>query len=667
MALTRNQIGGSRAADRAALAAILVFFILAALLVNPLYDTPIYDDWGYGKAVKTLLDEGRFHFTWTATSLLFQVLVGAIFCMLFGFSFSVLHLVTLLFSVLGILALYGWLRRLGRGPLECLLAALATAATLFYFHFTFSFMNDIPALAMGFIALWLVTRAEESGRPSAFLLAATAILAAALTRDFNLLLVFAFVLHWVATGRPRGAHLWLLVSLPLFCVYLVFQRLMITMPHRYLKVSPDFFSPETPLLFFKIICYMGMFFLPLLAAMIPSGLKRGGFLREKNILTTWLVLLVLLSAMALWQYNLPEGGEDQLMPYRPGFISIYGPYNAAPLPGDREVLLGTGSRLLLTAASVLGASLLLLAAGVLLARYSARIAIHRRLARLTTWAILHLAGAALLLVLLPRTADLGRVPAMFAVVGWKVSLSLAAALGLIRFCALLRKPGPLTGNGQDLDNSPSGFRTTVPVYLFTLGLLVYYLATGKFFIRYALLLVPGVVILPFDAFRRVRLNRTLLCIGIAACFVLGVVWTRDQISFNEARWAAGHWLLDRGVPVDRIEGGFEWNCWHLEFGGEQPSPKHEKSRHGNNKIWLIPNNLLTLDSFANVSAPDESNPQCRVWYDRTYRKINQFGYYSILQGRGREVQVWKAVGPAATERDGGVDGGADGEGTPGKP
>ena len=124
MALTRNQIdarGDTRAADRVAIAAILAFFLLAALLVNPLYDTPIYDDWGYGKAVRTLLDEGRFHFTWTATSLLFQVLVGALFCALFGFSFSVLHVVTLLFSVLGILALYGWLRRLGREPLESLL------------------------------------------------------------------------------------------------------------------------------------------------------------------------------------------------------------------------------------------------------------------------------------------------------------------------------------------------------------------------------------------------------------------------------------------------------------------------------------------------------------------------------------------------------------------
>jgi len=506
-------------------------------------------------------------------------------------------------------------------------------------------MNDIPALSMAFVALWLVTRAEESRRPAAFLLAAAALLAAALTRDFTLLLVFAFVLHWVATGRPRGAHLWLLASLPLFCVYLVFQRLVIAMPHRYLKVAPDFFTPETPLLFFKIVCYMGMFFLPLLASMIPSGLKRGGFLRGRGM-AAWLVLLILLTALAAWQYALPEGGEDKLMPYRPGFISIYGPYNAAPLPGDREVLLGTGSRLALTAASVLGASLLLLAAGTLLARYTARIAGDRRLARLTTWAILLLAGTALLLRLLPEAIELERVQVMFATVGWKVSLSLAAALGLIRLCALFSRPATGSDSDQALDDTPAGFRTAVPVYIFTLGLLVYYLATGKFFIRYALLLVPGVVILPFDAFRRARLNRTLLCIGLAACFVLGVVFTRDQISFNEARWAAGRWLLDRGVPADRIEGGFEWNCWHLEFGGDQPSPRHEKSRHGNNKIWLIPNNLLTLDTFANVSSPDGENPQRRVWRGRTYGKINHFGYYSLLQRRSREVQVWRAVGQA---------------------
>ena len=86
--------------------------------------------------------------------------------------------------------------------------------------------------------------------------------------------------------------------------------------------------------------------------------------------------------------------------------------------------------------------------------------------------------------------------------------------------------------------------------------------------------------------------------------------------------------------MDRIEGGFEWNCWHLEFGGDQPSPKHEKSRHGNNKIWLIPNNLLTLDTFANVSSPDPQHPApAQSGTTATYRRINQFGYYSILQRR----------------------------------
>lgn len=633
-------------ADRAAVVAVLLFHLLAALLVNALYDTPIYDDWAYGKAVHTLLEEGRLHFTWTATSLLFQVMVGALFCLPFGFSFSALHLSTLAFSTCGILALYGWLRHTGRGPLAALLVALVTASSLFYFHFIFSFMNDIPALALCFIALWVAARAEVSNRPATWLWAAAAMLAAATTRDFTLLILFGFVIRWLATGRRRGPHLWLLTAFPLFGAFLVFQRLAITMPHRYAKVSPDFFTAETLLLFFKVVCYMGIFFLPLLAAQVPSALGKNGFLRRRDMAAALLALLVLLTMLAVWQYHQPEGGEDRLMPYRPGFISLYGPYNAAPLPGDRPVLMGTGFRFLLTAASILGASLLLLATGVLLARLTARMATDRSQTRFIAGSMIILGAATAFLWVLPHTLDLNRVQMMFAVVGWKVSLSVAIALGMLSLFARLRRPSAAV----PLDDGLPGYRTAVPAYLLALGMLVYFLATGKFFIRYALLLVPGVVILPLDAFRRTRLNRVILVLGIAATFALGVVWTRDQISFNEARWAAGNWLLEQGVPADRIEGGFEWNCWHLEFGGDQPSPKHEKSRHGNNKIWLIPNNLLTLDTFVNVSEPSPENPELRVWNDRTYRRINQFGYTSLLQGRHREVQVWRAVGPKKPAR-----------------
>jgi hypothetical protein len=632
-------------ADRAAVAAILLFHLLAVLLSNGLYDTPIYDDWAYGKAVKTLLDEGRLHFTWTATSLIFQVMVGALFCLPFGFSFSALHLSTLAFSICGILALYGWLRSVGRGPLASLLVALVTASSLFYFHFIFTFMNDVPALALCFVALWVAARAETTNRPTTWLWAAAAMLAAAMTRDFTLLLVFGFVISWLAIGRRRGPHLWLLAAFPFFGAYLVFQRLAITMPHRYAKVSPDFFTVETLLLFFKVICYMGIFFLPLLAAQLPAALGKDGFLRRRGMATALLILLVLLSILAVWQYNQPEGGEDRLMPYRPGFISLYGTYNAAPLPGDRPVLMGTGFRLALTAASILGAALLLLAAGVLLARFVTRMATDRRMARLTTLSVLILAAAALLMAVLPRVITLDRVQTMFAIVGWKVSLTVAVAMALLRFLARFQAP---RDSNFDVGTEPPGFRTAVPAYLLALGMLVYFLITGKFFIRYALLLVPGVVLLPLDAFRHTRLNRAILAVGLAATFALGVVWTRDQASFNEARWAAGNWLLEQGVPVDRIEGGFEWNCWHLEFGGERPSPRHQKSPHGNNKIWLIPNNLLTLDTFANVTTPDPATPDRRVWKNRIYRPINSFGYTSILLGRDREVQVWKAVGPAPT-------------------
>ena len=325
------------------------------------------------------------------------------------------------------------------------------------------------------------------------------------------------------------------------------------MPHRYLKVSPDFFTPETPLLFFKIVCYMGMFFLPLLVALLPSGLKPGGFLREKGRMAVWLGLLALLSAMAVGQYTLPEGGEDRLMPYRPGFISIYGPVQCRAPP--RRPGSPPGHSFASAAHRRLGAGRLPAAAG----RRCTAGPLQRRHRPPATSGPAHQLDHRH-----PRRLRAADVP---AAQGRRPGTGPED----VRHRRLEGQPDPGGEFPPDPDlsallfRSPApdpdhqahaGLRTAVPVYLFTLGLLVYYLATGKFFIRYALLLVPGVVILPFDAFRRARLNRTLLIIGLVASFALGVVWTRDQISFNEARWAAGHWLLDQQRPGGPHRGRF---------------------------------------------------------------------------------------------------------------
>ena len=70
----------SVAVDAACLIALTALWILTALLVNPLGDFPLNDDWAYAWSVRQLLERGEFLISdWAAANLLTQVMWGALF------------------------------------------------------------------------------------------------------------------------------------------------------------------------------------------------------------------------------------------------------------------------------------------------------------------------------------------------------------------------------------------------------------------------------------------------------------------------------------------------------------------------------------------------------------------------------------------------------------
>jgi len=46
--------------------------------------------------------------------------------------------------------------------------------------------------------------------------------------------------------------------------------------------------------------------------------------------------------------------------------------------------------------------------------------------------------------------------------------------------------------------------------------------------------------------------------------MFGVIGTRDYMSFNRVKWDALSFLIEKEkIPVEKIDGGFEFNEWHL--------------------------------------------------------------------------------------------------------
>ena len=141
-------------------ALLLVFiWVLAALLVNPVGDFPLNDDWAYGFAVRSLVETGHLRLSgWTATNLIAQVPWGALFCLPFGFSFTALRLSTLVLGLIGVLATYGLLREARASAWLALFGSLVLAFSPIYFALSYTFMTDVPFTAVATASSWLLLR-----------------------------------------------------------------------------------------------------------------------------------------------------------------------------------------------------------------------------------------------------------------------------------------------------------------------------------------------------------------------------------------------------------------------------------------------------------------------------------------------------------------------------
>ena len=85
---------------------MLLWFVVIAL-INPVGDFPLNDDWCYAKSVKNYIETGELIlYNWGEMTLVGQVFYGIIFSKLFGFSFTVLRISTLLFAISSSLILY---------------------------------------------------------------------------------------------------------------------------------------------------------------------------------------------------------------------------------------------------------------------------------------------------------------------------------------------------------------------------------------------------------------------------------------------------------------------------------------------------------------------------------------------------------------------------------
>lgn len=139
------------------MAAIIFVWFLAALLVWPAENFPVYDDWAYAEGVRNLVELGEIKFSdWAAPNQISHTLWGALFAVPLGTGYLSLRLATLTAALLSSLCLYRLLREVAT-PIAT--ALLATFAVMFHpatFFLSFSFMTDVSYAAAQTVAMALL-------------------------------------------------------------------------------------------------------------------------------------------------------------------------------------------------------------------------------------------------------------------------------------------------------------------------------------------------------------------------------------------------------------------------------------------------------------------------------------------------------------------------------
>lgn len=628
-------------------ACILGYFGLVILFCNPLYNIPLYDDWAYAGNVQRLLEIGELKLIWTQVSFVGQLFTAGLFTKIFGFSFSTLHVYTLLLGIAGAFAAYALARAFDRSRMTSVLAALALVSTPFYLHFCFTFMTDVPSTAALLLAFAAFAAAERRDRDTTrhtntlFLISAVFLIFAAMIRDFAFLFVLPAIMAWIMGRRSKGMSLFLAFALPLVVISYLALSHFVDAPYRIMKFVDRLFTGEALRQAYVIISYLGMFLSPLLFAVLRDLIARD--LRGNRVrqILWWTCLLAVLGVAAYqyaWAKQATPQEHDDLMPYRPGFISIYGTYNQIPLPGMRHAVIPPLVRFLFTGIGILGGAILLYAAARAVGRAIQIGKTDTRMRGATATIAVLLLGVAIVFLIMHNaggSSGMLRYSRLFA----ETSLLGAVSLGIVFLAMFTRRTR----------HAPSS-HAPIPLPILTAGAwvaavapLLYYVMSAKFFIRYGLAMVPGITVVLLAVFHGLKYNRIVLICGMIFWTAVSIVWTRDQISFNEARWNAGNWLLAQGVPADEIVGGFEFGGARLEFRGKQPSRDHIYI----GDFWLRPVYLLTLDNFTRAY-PRVPKPGRGVRYHLGYeyhrvrpRDGLTFPYHSILSGGDREIQIWR--------------------------
>lgn len=538
-------------------------WLIMILLVNPVGEFPLGDDWSYSRVVHTLVEHGVFEYTdWVAMPLIVHVFWGALFCSWLGFSFTALRISTLVMGLVGILGTYGLSRKMGSSRKIAFFIALLLATNPLYFVLSHSFFTDVPFCALSILALWFFVN-HIKGNGVKWLIGATILsVLAVLIRQIGILLPVAVAVALVVRrGFKKEAILATIVPpLIVIAAYLGFNQWIestIGLPELYHQKTEKIFAlllaPFPDIVatvlsrFLDAMLYLGLFLLPVLFFVSPFPASASSTRSRKIsfgiISTTSLVMaLYLLLAEKImpvsgnWLYDLGMGTPTLTDVFMLKMPNIY----EAPV----------WIWFFITVFSILGCGLLVERIVMIVASFITR----------------------------------GAAPADRRVDKWWIVL-------VCVFFLLYMAPICMAG----------------------------------FFDRYLILLLPFFFVLLATGKTEMWTSRFFVAFPVALVTMIlfayfSIAATHDYLSWNRARWEACNELTEvQQIPSNQIDGGFEFNGWHMDPDSLQPFKR---------KWWVYDDTYMI--TFGPI---------------RGYSTLERFEYPRWLPGDRGEVLILERKSP----------------------
>lgn len=340
------------------------------LLAWPFLEMGFLDDWSYIKTTEVFARTGHFVYNgWATASLGWQVLWGALFIKIFGFSFVHVRLSTLPVAMASVYLFHQILVRFGISRGNAVFGGLCFALSPPFFAMSASFMTDVPGVFCTFLCLYFCQRAISATADRIALgwlcLAAVTNVAGGTVRQTAWLGVLVIVPSALWLLRRRcvllwgGTLIWLISAAGVFALMRWFDRQPWFLPPR---IPAHFLAPaelrytvlrEAAHASQSLLCTL-LLLLPLLVAWWPMA----RFEPRRRLL--WLFAISSVLVTILLAEGTKHGVLDYfLAPWLAGVLEYFAT-GYTVIPGSRPTSLGHWQRTVITA-FVLGTALVLFA------------------------------------------------------------------------------------------------------------------------------------------------------------------------------------------------------------------------------------------------------------------------------------------------------------------